>query len=95
MDEWTEILDSGGTLDAVYMDLMKAFDKVPHRRPICKLKAYGISDECIKWVEDFLKDRSQRVVVNGARSEVPVQAVTSGIPQGKCARAYIVRHIHK
>ena len=32
LDIWTEILDQGGTLDVVYCDFMKAFDKVPHQR---------------------------------------------------------------
>ena len=27
MEEWTEIRDNGGTLDSIYMDCMKAFDK--------------------------------------------------------------------
>ena len=29
LDKWTEILDNGGTLDLVYLDLAKAFDSVP------------------------------------------------------------------
>ena len=32
MDEWTKILDEGGSIDIIYMDFMKAFDMVPHRR---------------------------------------------------------------
>ena len=36
MNEWTEILDNGGSIDSVYMDFMKAFDKVPHKRLINK-----------------------------------------------------------
>ena len=34
LDNWTKILDNKGTIHAVYMDFMKAFDKVPHRRLI-------------------------------------------------------------
>ena len=38
LDMWTEILDQGGTLDAIYCDFMKAFDKVPHNRLAHKIK---------------------------------------------------------
>ena len=60
MEEWTEILDNGGTLDSIYMymDFMKAFDKVPHKRLLRKLRSYGLSEQMIKWVEDFLRDKS-------------------------------------
>jgi len=53
MAEWTEILDNGGTLDSIYMNFMKAFDKVPHKRLLRKLRSYGLSEQIIKWVEDF------------------------------------------
>ena len=39
MNEWTEILDNGGSIDSVYMDFMKAFDKVPHKKLIKKWRA--------------------------------------------------------
>ena len=32
LDKWTEILDNGSILDAVYLDFSKAFDSVPHKR---------------------------------------------------------------
>lgn len=80
MEEWTEILDNGGTLDSIYMDFMKAFDKVPHKRLLRKLRSYGLSEQIIKWVEDFLRDRSQKVSVNNSESRD--RPVTSGIPQG-------------
>ena len=80
LDQWTSILDEGGTIDAVYMDFMKAFDKVPHGRLIHKLEAYNISIKTCKWVKEFLSDRRQRVCVNGNYSNW--HNVTSGIPQG-------------
>ena len=39
---WCEILDEGGTIDVIYCDFMKAFDKVPHKRLLYKIEKYGI-----------------------------------------------------
>ena len=80
LDEWTEILDQEGTIDAVYLDFMKAFDKVPHKRLLHKLSAYGIGGQAHKWIESFLTGRTQRVKVDSATSGW--RKVTSGIPQG-------------
>ena len=44
LDKWTEYLEQGGQIDAVYTDFEKAFDKVPHKRLISKLKSYGLSE---------------------------------------------------
>ena len=44
MEEWTEIVDNGATLDSIYMDFMKAFEKVPHKRLPRKLRSYGLSE---------------------------------------------------
>ena len=47
MKEWTEILDKGGGIDIIYMDFIKAFDKVPHKRLIAELESYGLSNQII------------------------------------------------
>ena len=41
------------------------FQKVPHQRLLLKLKAHGIGDGIIDWIEQWLIDRRQRVVVDG------------------------------
>lgn len=60
LEQWTQIIDRGGSLDCVYLDFMKAFDKVPHRRLLYKLHRYGISTSIIQWIESFLSNRKQR-----------------------------------
>ena len=80
MDNWTEALDEGKTVDCIYADFKKAFDKVPHKRLMVKIRAYGIKENICNWIEDFLKDRKQRVSVNGKYSAW--EKMISGIPQG-------------
>ena len=80
IDEWTESLDRGEPLDAVYLDFKKAFDTVPHERLIGKLDSYGICGNTKEWISSFLHDRKQRVSLNGHVSKW--SDVTSGIPQG-------------
>ncbi|CAL4257485.1 unnamed protein product, partial [Meganyctiphanes norvegica] len=75
-----DILDEHDPVDAIYLDCKKAFDTVPHRRLLAKLQAYGITGKVLKWIECFLSDRSQRVIVKGILSDsLPVW---SGVPQG-------------
>jgi hypothetical protein len=64
----------------IYLDFQKAFDTVPHKHIIHKLKGYGISGNLLLWIEDFLHVRKQRVVLNGQSSSWT--EVVSGIPQG-------------
>ncbi|XP_059829735.1 STARD3 N-terminal-like protein isoform X1 [Hypanus sabinus] len=79
-EDVTRKLDKGNSVDVVYLDFQKAFDKVPHRRLVGKIRAHGIGGKTLTWIENWLADRKQRVAVNGCFSEW--QVVTSGVPQG-------------
>ena len=80
MEEWTRIIEDKGSIDCIFMDFMKAFDSVPHKRLLHKLRGYNITGKVHKWMEEFLIGRYQRVIVNNVPSKE--EAVTSGVPQG-------------
>lgn len=75
-----DVVDDGGCVDAVYLDVAKAFDSVPHKLLLLKLQAVGIDGQVLSWVQDFLTNRQQRVKIKGACSEW--RKVWSGVPQG-------------
>ena len=73
-------LSSGTQVDALIMDFSKAFDKVDHQRLITKLSNYGVKGNVNSWIRSFLSNRTQRVVINGEKSDII--DVSSGVPQG-------------
>lgn len=80
LDHWTKSLEDGIPTDVIYLDYAKAFDTVPHKRLIAKLKSLGVSGNLLLWITDFLSDRQQCVRVGQSISQW--RNVTSGIPQG-------------
>ena len=71
---------AGNQTDLVLLDFSKAFDKVSHQKLLLKLHRYDIRGPTLKWIQAFLSDRTQTVVIDNEKSAtVPV---TSGVPQG-------------
>ena len=73
-------IDTKSRTDIIYFDLAKAFDSVPHKLLIHKLKTFGFNGPLLNWMTNYLSNRKQRVTVNGAHSEWT--DVASGVPQG-------------
>ena len=80
MEFITNNLDKGDSVDVIFLDFAKAFDKVPHARLLQKISALGIQGKLHMWIKNWLQDRRQRVVLNGHISTW--EAVGSGVPQG-------------
>jgi len=59
---------------------LEAFDRVPHRRLLYKLDHYGICGVVLQWIQYFLENHTQQVVIEG--QENCSIKVTSGVPQG-------------
>ena len=66
-------------------DLEKAFDKASHQGIIHKLKEANLPTVLLKWIEDFLTERSFHTTWNSATSST--YYTKTGVPQGSCISA--------
>ena len=80
METLTKLVDDGHAVDVLYLDFAKAFDKVPHSRLLAKCRGLGLGGRLLLWIERWLSDRKQRVILNGSFSAWA--DVLSGVPQG-------------
>ncbi|XP_065674085.1 uncharacterized protein LOC136091029 [Hydra vulgaris] len=58
-DIMTEATHCRHAVDVIYTDFAKAFDKVPHKRLLHKLRAYGIQGALLDWIAAWLSNRCQ------------------------------------
>ena len=69
---------AGNQTDLVLLDFSKAFDKVRHQKLLLKLHRYGIRGPTLKWIQAFLSERTQTVVIDNKKSAtVPVTSRAS------------------
>ena len=61
--------DDGFEVRDVFLDISKAFDKVWHERLSLELKQNGISGSLWNILCNFLRNRKQRVLLNGQISD--------------------------
>ena len=80
IEDLKSALNKNMKIGAVFMDLSKAFDCLPHGLLIAKLHAYGLSTAACHLMFSYLKGRRQRVKISNSRSSWKL--LTKGVPQG-------------
>ena len=80
IEDWKIALDDRQVVGAMLIDLSKAFDCLPHRLLLAKLRAYGVSNDACELILSYLSNRRQRVKIGDARSAW--LNTTKGVPQG-------------
>ena len=76
IDRWLKAVDKGKLIEAVFLDLAKAFDLLDHELFLQKLQKYKFS---LQWFSSYLNDRRQIVSISNTFSDL--QQVKSGVPQ--------------
>ena len=76
----TTLIDQEHKIDVFHLIFSKAFDRVSHQRLLIKLRAHGINGNIYHWIEAWLRNRKQKVVLNGSQSKW--SPVPFGVPQG-------------
>ena len=88
----TKLLDEGVSVDVIYLDFAKAFDKVPHARLLKKLEAHGIEGDFTRWIKKLARRKK-------TKSEYQWQVIRMGecdewCPSGFSPGAIIIFDIH-
>ena len=75
-----ENLDNNCDSLILFLDVVKAFDKVDHKILLQKLNLLGVLNKELQWFRNYLKDRYSKCVIHGYESELyPIQtSVTQG-----------------
>ncbi len=71
--------DNTGSLDIVYLNSQKEFDKVSHNKLMFSVNQLWTDGNVRKRIENLLSNRKQRVIINGTASAWTPD--TSGVPQ--------------
>ena len=86
---WLQLMDMGKEVCAVFFYLRKAFDSVPHRSLLEKLKSTGISEHLLSWLYSYLNDRKQFVVLDGESSSYSENLEACSLSELTSCRKYL------
>ncbi|CAJ1050811.1 hypothetical protein Bbelb_118400 [Xyrichtys novacula] len=68
---WNNILDKGGEVYAVALDIKGAFNQVWHNGLCAKLSSKGVTGRLHVWLQNYLQGRSIKVVLSVTLSNAP------------------------
>ena len=80
LEDWKCALDNNEYVAAILMDLLKAFDCLPHNILLCKLSSYGLTENATKLMESYLSDHTQQIKIGNVVSSWA--EIQKGVPQG-------------
>ena len=67
-EDWKKYFDSKNIVGVVLINLLKAFDHIPHDLLIAKMSAYGFSMDTLVFMYSCLKRRKQHAKINNIES---------------------------
>ena len=80
LQSWQQVLDNGGFIGAILVDLLKACNCIPHNLLIAKLECYGVDKASLRLLLDYLTRRKQRTKIGSSFSSW--YNINTGVPQG-------------
>ena len=80
VEQIASAIDGQRCYAGVFINLKKAFDTVDHELLVEKLKVYGIRGVANKWLQNYLTNTKQYVVIDDHSSDM--LDMTCGVPQG-------------
>ena len=75
-----KLLITANSFVLFFCDISKAFDRVWHKGLLSKLKENGMGDSLLLWLNSYLKNRKQKVIIQ--TSESSFLHLKAGVPQG-------------
>ena len=67
----------------ILLDLSAAFDTISHSKLLNRLKyQFGIMDMALKWIESYLSQHTQKVVLNNQETGTTTESGTNPLKQG-------------
>ena len=92
LEKWKEALDKNNFVDAIFMDLLKAFDTPNHDLLIAKLEAYGLSVTSFTYIRSYLNQRLRRTGVNN--SFTLWKDIIAGVPRDQYLAHFYLIYIY-